>query len=84
MDQFVTNFLLFFGALWFLVFSAFAVISHFEGEFRARKIGIATALLGGIIFLFMAALPMPVRWAFFGVVIISGLVGIVFFFLPVS
>jgi hypothetical protein len=84
MTHFVTIFLWATGAVWLLGFGAFSLVFHFEGEPRPKRIALAVALGGAVVFFLAAALPMPVRWVTFGIVIIAGLLGIILFFLPIG
>lgn len=60
MDQIVTVFLLIIGLIFSLGFGTFGIISHFEGEQRARKTAFGTSIVGGVIFLVLAVAPPPV------------------------
>ncbi|MBL6965949.1 MAG: 4Fe-4S dicluster domain-containing protein [Anaerolineales bacterium] len=65
-------------------FGAFAWLSLQEGEPRAMKVALGIALIGGGIFFVAAASPDFARRAFVGVVLFSGAILVILFFIPMG
>jgi len=84
MDQIVTGFLFIFGISLLLGFTSFGIISHFEGEPRARLIAFGAGIVGGAVFLGLAASPKPIALIAFWGVILLGVGFVILFFLPIG
>ncbi len=84
MDQIVTAFL---GGIGLLIsggMSIFGVVSHFEGETRAKKVAFGAAVGGGAIFFGLAASPKLIQLIAFWSLIAGIVVFIILFFLPIG
>jgi ferredoxin len=70
--------------LWLLVLGGFGWVSQREGERRATWVAITTALGGALVFFLMTALPGSVQWIIIGVVVLTGVAGLILFFSPIG
>jgi ferredoxin len=84
MDQIIRIGLFFTGSVLFVGFAVFAIISHFEGEKRARRVSLFVALLGAGFFFLAAAFPFTLRLAIFGFEVACTAIFLLLFFLPVG
>jgi len=84
MDTSITIGLITFGFVMFFCFGAFGVLSIREGESRAARIAFGLAALV-LPFLFLIwILPATVKLIIAGTIVVTGLVGVILFLLPVG
>jgi ferredoxin len=71
------------GSLFLFLFSAFAWVSHREGERRAATMSLSAAIFSSALFFLTLLLPLSTQFVFLIVFISLGVVGTILFLLPV-
>jgi ferredoxin len=73
-----------FGFLCLIILGVFAWISQREGERRAARLALTVALGGTLVLLALTALPVQVQRVILGFMMLSGVVALILFLLPIG
>lgn len=84
MDELTRIGLFLVGLVLFVSFISFSIISHLEGEKRARWVSISLGVVGAGFFFLASVLPPTYRGAIFGFTVAFGAVLILLFLLPIG